>query len=398
MKEGYKPRIDPSGKDMLVFIEKICNEIGPRIAGTKEEDKVGNLIFNDFKQYTDETLTQEFTCHPGGFLDFIWVTAGLYILGFLAFFFIHSLVSIILVFGALAIYSLQQNFLFEAVDFFFPKITSFHVIGKIKPMNKPKHLIILSGHHDSAYEFPLLSKLGQKSSYVIYIAISIVVLNIILGIIKILAPVEMIQFIDTLQLILFAIGTLVVLVLAIFLRSNKGVLGANDNLTAVAAIRECGKYLYKNKPENTEVWLVSFAGEEHMRGSKRFVQKFGPELKHRNVMLFNLECLSAETFLIATKEVMFLATHSKKVIQLGEKAANNLKIPVKIEAMNFAGSDAANFSRKGLDATTLFGLAETGVPTYWHTLEDTPDKLSGPSIARGAEIALEFVDIVDKLD
>ena len=104
-------------------------------------------------------------------------------------------------------------------------------------------------------------------------------------------------------------------------------MGANDNLTAVATIIECGKYLANHKPNETEVWIISFAGEENMRGSKRFVSKFGDELTKRNGMLLNLETLSADKFLLATQETMFLAKHSDKVIDL----VNQLQIKLKYQ-------------------------------------------------------------------
>jgi Zn-dependent M28 family amino/carboxypeptidase len=186
-----------------------------------------------------------------------------------------------------------------------------------------------------------------------------------------------------------------VIFLALYLRSNKVVFGANDNLSAVAAIIECGKYISQNRLKNTEIWLVSFAGEEHMRGSKRFVSLHHKELKERQGLLLNLECLSADRYLVATAENMFLAKHSPVVIEKVSQAAKRARIPVEVGPLRFAGSDAANFSRKGLHATTLFGLSSTGVPDYWHTLDDTPDKLFGPKMAKGAEIVLQFVYDVD---
>ena len=66
-----------------------------------------------------------------------------------------------------------------------------------------------------------------------------------------------------------------------------------------------------------------------------------------------------------------------------------------IGPLKFAGSDAANFSRKGIHATTLFGLAKKGTPPDWHTKNDIPERLSGERIAEATEIALHFVELVD---
>ncbi|MHA1212905.1 MAG: hypothetical protein ACTSSH_10635, partial [Candidatus Heimdallarchaeota archaeon] len=154
MEKERKPRIDPSGKPMLSFIGTICEDIGPRISGSKQEKQAGDFIYNEMATFCDSVEKVHFKCRPGGFLDFIWITAILYYLGFLAYFVIPVLSPIFLLLG-LAIYSLQQNFLYEVVDFFFKEISTFHVLGKIKPINPSKNLVLLAGHHDSAYEFPL---------------------------------------------------------------------------------------------------------------------------------------------------------------------------------------------------------------------------------------------------
>jgi hypothetical protein len=412
-----RQRLDQTGQAMIEFIEKICNDVGPRPGGSEAEQKAGTIIFNEFSDFCDEVIKDHFTCHPQGFLDFIWITALLYILGFVSYFFMHPFVSVLLISAAIGIYFVQQNLLWEMIDFLFPKKESFHVIGKIKPVNKPvKNLILLSGHYDSAYEFPLLNKLGGNSIYVIISTLLIAFLNIALGIVKTIFVVidrnivqpSVFDFphsiqnfilptpIDWLQLFLFTIGTFVIIILAIFLRSNKAVMGANDNLTAIAAIIECGRYLIANKPDQTEVWLIAFAGEEHMRGSKRFVSHYYEELKQRKAMLLNLECLNTNEFLLATAENMFLAKHSPTIVEKVAKAAKKVNVPIEIGPLRFAGSDAANFSRKGLPATTIFGLSETGMPSYWHSLEDTADKLNGSYIVRAAEIALQFVYDIDK--
>lgn len=393
-------KIDPSGKDMIEFIQMICEKVGPRIGGSKEESEAGEIIFKNMTSFCDTVEKSEFECHPRGFLDYIWVTAALYIAGAISYFFIPFLSSLLLFLG-LAIYFIQQNLIIELIDFLFPKKKSFHVIGKIKPSQSPNNLVLLGGHHDSAYEFPLFSKLGGKSAILIFSAVLIVLINIILGIIKgisiflnVFSP-NVIFLIDIIQLILFVIGAIVVLIIAKFLRSNTVVMGANDNLSAVAAIIELGKYFTKNKPKNTEIWLVSFAGEEHMRGSKRFVSNYKQELMERDAMLFNLECLSADYYLLATGEPMFFAKHSVKVVDLVKKAADDLKIPIRVGPLKFAGSDSANFSRKGLHATTLFGLAKKGTPSDWHTKNDIPERLFGEKIAKATEIAIHFVELVD---
>jgi hypothetical protein len=218
-------------------VKKICDQVGPRLAGSEEEKRAGDIIHKKLKDFCNEVKQEEFTCHPQGFLDFIWITALFYFLGMLAYFFINPLLSSLLIFIALAIYSVQQNFLYEMVDFLFPKKTSFHIVGKIKPHKKPRNLVLLSGHHDSAYEFPLISKLGEKSAYLIILAVIIAILSIFFGLIKTfliitndfpqnsdpfrlirdIQQLTILNAIDLVQIIVFSIGIILVLIFALYL-------------------------------------------------------------------------------------------------------------------------------------------------------------------------------------
>ena len=159
-------RGEPQGKRMTDFIERICTEVGPRIFGTKAEKAAGDIIANELGTFCDEVEKQEFSCHPGGFLDYIWVTAVLYLIGVVLYYLV-PLFSVIFIFMGLLVFFVQQNVLWDVIDFLFPERDSFNVVGKIKPKNKVKQIVLLSGHHDSAYEFPLLNKLGDKSTYII---------------------------------------------------------------------------------------------------------------------------------------------------------------------------------------------------------------------------------------
>ena len=53
-------KIDPSGKDMIEFIQMICEKVGPRIGGSKEESEAGDIIFNTMSSFCDNVERSEF--------------------------------------------------------------------------------------------------------------------------------------------------------------------------------------------------------------------------------------------------------------------------------------------------------------------------------------------------
>ncbi len=109
LKNQDHPRLDPSGQEMIKFIHRICENIGPRISGSEGERKAGNVIYNEMKEFSDEVTLEEFTCHPQGFLDFIWITTGVYITGAFAYFYINPLLSAFLVFLGFLIYLFNKT-------------------------------------------------------------------------------------------------------------------------------------------------------------------------------------------------------------------------------------------------------------------------------------------------
>ncbi|MEM2214641.1 MAG: M20/M25/M40 family metallo-hydrolase [Candidatus Nezhaarchaeales archaeon] len=377
------------------FVKRVCEECGPRLAGSEGENKAGEMIYKELTSFCDEVEKEYFESRPRAFLDYIWFTTAFYLIGVALYFLGYPLITAISIALALLIFFLQQCLHYEVIDIFFPRVKEFHVIGKIKPKREAKKLVIISAHYDSAYEFPLLGRLRTRSIYVVSLAIAIsfaaITLLLIEGLLKI-------QEVSLAQKPLLLVGLAIVLTIAFTLRSNRGVLGANDDLAGVAAIIEAGRLINQDRPENTEVWIVIFAGEEHMRGSKRFVQRHYDELKRRNAIIFNLECPSADYFLVCTEEKMFFAKHSPLAIQYAKRAASTIDFEVKVAPLPFAGSDAANFSRKGLHAVSIFGLsAKDNAPYYWHTMDDTPENLRPESIEKAILFTKNFVYIVDSL-
>jgi len=135
---------------------------------------------------------------------------------------------------------------------------------------------------------------------------------------------------------------------------QQGIPGSNDDLAGVGVVLEAGRYLSTNRLKNTEVWIVVFAGEGHMRGSKRFVKKYFDKLK--DSILFNFKRPSREYFLVATEERLFFAKHPQRAVEIAKRACERVGANFKVGPLPFAGGDAANFLRKGLHAVTMFGL------------------------------------------
>jgi len=388
-------KLDETYRDyMMVFIKRICEEIGPRLGTTEGEKRAGLEVKREYEKFCDETFLEEFECRPRGFLDFIKVSAFLFIVG-TALYLFYPVVTVILAALGLLIFLLEQMFLKEAVDFLFPRGESANIIGKIKPRKEVKHLVLLGSHHDSAYEFPIFNKLGRNVIKFTYLTVGVIILTILLAIVKFVDQLIGLGLQQVLNLLLVVplVGCVLVVYFALYLRSSRLILGANDNLSGVAVTLAIAKYLHRKRPKNTEVWVISFGCEECMRGSKRFASKHAAEL--REACLVNFDSVGVGDLTIVDREKMFGATHSAEVCKMLQESARKTGFTINIRSMDFGGTDAANFSKAGLKAATVIALGEA-FWKLWHNLQDTPDIIVADNLSTCAEVGIQLIEDLDR--
>jgi len=379
---------------MIAFMKKICDEIGPRLGTTESERRAGEETREEYAKFCDETFSEEFECRPKAFLDFIWVSAILFI-GATALYLVYPLATAVLATLTLLVFLFEQMLLKEAVDFLFPKGKSANVFGKIKPKGETKKIVLVGSHHDSAYEFPLFNKLGRNVILFTYLTIGLGILTILLAVIRAVNQFVGfgLQHVLDLLLVVPLAGCVFIMYFALNLRSNQLVLGANDNLSGVAVTLVIGEYFHKNRPENTEVWVISFGCEECMRGSKRFVFKHIAELEE--AYLVNFDSVGVGKIAIVDSEKMFAATHSAELCNMLQESARKAGFTIDIRAMDFGGTDAANFSKRGLKAATIIGL-DKDFWKFWHSLKDTPEIIEVDKLQTCAEIGIQFIEDLDR--
>lgn len=380
---------------MTDFIKRICAEVGPRLGTTVGERIAGDEIKKEYAKFCDETFSEEFECRPKAFLDFIWVSAILFITG-AALYLFYPAVTAVLATLTLLVFLFEQMLLKEAVDFLFPRGKSANIFGKIKPKEETKHLVLIGSHHDSAYEFPLFNKLGRNIIKFTYMTVGVGILTVLLATVRTvnqLLDLGLQQVLDLL-FVLPLVGCVFIIYFALNLRSSRMILGANDNLSGVAVTLAIAKYLRKERPKNTEVWVISFGCEECMRGSKRFVSNHA--LKLGEAYLVNFDSVGVGKITIVNREKMFTATHSGELCKMLQESARKAGFTVDVKAMDFGGTDAANFSKAGLMATTIIGLDED-FWRFWHSLEDTPDIIEADSLLICAEMTVQFIDDLERM-
>lgn len=427
---------------MHKFIVDICDEIGPRESGSKEEELAGNRVEEELKKFCDKTQQEEYISSPTAFLGFIRYGSFLIICGIVLYwlsllidlgwlqiganFFdsilkglglpqmgtnfglVFSVIASVLAVFAVSYFILEVMRYREIVDFMFPKKRSKNVIGTINPTGKVKHTIIFAGHHDSAYEFNIfyyLKTVGGLTIFIGYIGVVIFSIVSVLKTIFYFLPFNIIQVFFWFGIFFLFLAPIAAIY--IFFHSYKPVLGAFDNLSAVAVVLGISKYLSENKsnpkiyPKHTRIHLISFAGEEAgLRGSKRYVKAHNEELKKNRTILINMDGIAAkDCVVIIEKETLIGAKHDPEICNSLLKIAKEQGINVRLGVLPFGATDAAAFSRKKLPATTIGSHELKGrLPEFYHTRLDTPEVVDKEALGQVLQICLGYIKYIDNLN
>lgn len=385
-------------------IKKVCQEIGPREAGTKAELDAQNFMANQVGDAADEVKQEEFKVSHRAFLGWLRL-AGIFMLITLvvgvsnAFFpevFYAPIVAA--VFCVLTAIMIFGEFLFykPVIDPFFKKVTSHNTYCIRKAAGETKRRIIIAGHSDSSIEWRFTHIGGAPLMYVAYVYPAVGLIYTVITTIYMLVTGEIVPallWIDC-AFIPGYVG------LVIFMNYKICVDGANDNLTGCMTGAAVLKFMGDNniRFENTEV-IAMFSGaeEEGLRGAKA-AAKLHPEFKNSEVetVFIAFDTITDyDDMAIYHRDMSGLTKHCRKACALlkkgGELAGVNLPY-----ALLFAGaSDAAAMTQAGIHATT-FAAMNPGPPKYYHTRDDKADILNLKTIEKGVEIALETVFLFDE--
>jgi hypothetical protein len=284
-----------------------------------------------------------------------------------------------------------------------------NVIARFTPSEKIKHVLIFSGHHDSAFHMPLFEK---KVAYVDLIqngAIMGIAFLLVSGIWKTIAffvPVTGLVEIFSYELgnltlswwvmpdILF-IPALLGLILAFYFLSNMvtktPLIGANDNLTSVSMLFALGNYLKENPPKNTEIRLISFGGEEPgLVGSAFYVQKRMNALD--NVLNINYETLGSGTLGIISKERDNNVKHNEELVSFIKKTGEKIGVELRDIQIHYGNTDAGSFSKRGFKGATIACYGEHDVFDLWHSTKDIVENIHENLLQEAFRVSIGIIE------
>ncbi|MHA1819025.1 MAG: M28 family peptidase [Promethearchaeota archaeon] len=424
-------------KDAYKFIEDICNYTWTRLPGSANENKAQDYIKEKYRAFGFQEISElKFGVHSKYFLWWPRLSVIFYILSLL-FYFPIPLISFIFALASI-LNIIFKVFSFIVFDIFFKKHPSKNVVGKIKAINgPPKRLLIIGGHIDSNYVYPLGEKYGVKGFLFVIPAALFMLISIIGSLIHFivffikyhaytifslensLKMTELSILSKDIPFILSLIGVFYVVWIGFKMITNKASPGANDNLSGLSVVSIVSKYLIGHPeiyPKNLEIWCMSFGSEEGgMMGSKTMAKIVKKEIDSFNssaeqttgensglyiptsdIWVINFDSIAANgPLLIATAEPMYRVKYVPVVYNALSKSAERSGVPYICRSLA-AGTDSSPFGRKNIPATGIVNMGDGTKPPNWHSLKDTPQNLEKIGIKNSIKLLLQFILDLDK--
>jgi hypothetical protein len=169
--------------------------------------------------------------------------------------------------------------------------------------------------------------------------------------------------------------------------------GANDNLSAVAALVALAHALHEHPPEGVRVILLSTGAEEgFMEGMQAFGRRHFPTLAPETTEFLCLECLGSHELCVIEGEGMLVmrdypASSREALARAGEAAGVELRRGLR----TVAATDGLIALRAGYRTCLLGSVDDTKFPANYHWPSDVPDNLDWDSVEGAVGIAEAYV-------
>jgi hypothetical protein len=401
----------------LNIVKTICSEVGPGLPGSSQERERASIIKQELESHlgAGNVQIEEFTLAPDAFLSPYPIVICMVItvllntsMGHITGLSPWLTAMAALVFSTISslIFIFEFIFGFELVDPIFKKKQSLNVVGRLrKPGTETaERLLILSGHHDSALENTWLRWLGygyfflSATFFIGLVTMLGVSLIQLMGLIANNVGMVRIGTLGWASLVYPILPSIIYVLFNTRGRKNGGnVPGAADNLSGSAVAVALCRFLVKNPayiPPDTEIRFISFGSEEAgLRGSRRYVERHLEELKHLDARLLNFETVVHPVITILTSDLNGTRKHSPEMVKSVVAAAKLAAVPYKVASGSLGvGTDAAPFSRAGLQATTLlpFKVPQQMV-AFYHQKWDGPENLTLEPLLNVLKLTFEWV-------
>ena len=393
--------MDAAGR--MKVIKDLC-AIENRGSGTDAERRAGNMLKGRLEKMGRRVDVEPTYVHPNYALVHA-VTLAVAIAGSLVAIEQPAIGFALVFLAATSFYLDHSTRLYLARTLFFRRASQNLVSPGDQPLAPTR--VILSAHYDAAktgYVFgerglALAKRLSERAR---------VLLGpwrmIFWGCLAPLLPVLGLRMagIDPSWVSILQVVPTILLIVAVFLlvdiALSKVVPGAYDNASGVAAVLSVADDLRASPVENLDVWVVLTGSEESLdEGMRAFLRRHRKELDKERTLFINVDSVSygAPHFQVAQGPVITYPMDPELVEFCEALAAAEPKYGARPFRASLS-DDATPIRVRGYRATSITGLEDGLPPPWYHTPEDTPDKVDAEAMTNATEFVTGLVRLLDR--
>lgn len=400
---GIQGELTPTeaAEEALGHARHLAEQIGPRPVGSPEEYGAARYAEERLREAgVSETRRQEFAAPASVWLPFAVATAvamlgiGLWMLARGSFFGAYL--------GALgcgfALWEIwaELNFGWSPLSSVIPKRKSRNVIGTVAPTEGEGRNAVLLAHLDTQ-RTPIFSRSrGGLTLWVVafYATVVVLFLTLLAFVVSWFGEFRL-PLIAGVPLLVLAVPSLLIL---LHTETTPYTAGANDNASSVGLALALARHYAARPMRNTRLWVVFTGAEETgCHGAAAFLQDHADDLLQGYVLA--LEGLGVSKPAYSLREGMLGSYRSNtELVRLAERVGRDdpslgLR-PVKLRA---GYTEAGMSMKRGHRAMALVGMAEDGTLPYWHSPQDTADKLDPEALAAAYGAITEILARLDAM-
>lgn len=401
MTEALRDLTLEAAEAALGHVHHVAGEVGPRPVGSEGERAAARYVH---KRLTTAGLTdavwQEFAAPSSEWMPFalagavalvgvgLWMLLGQSLIG-------AYLGALGLGFGLWEVYA-KLNFGWSPLSGLVPRTQSQNVVASVQPSEGTGRNAVLFAHLDSQRTpWFFRSHTALRVFFIsVYLALAVLLLTLIAFVVSWFAELTLPQWAGTPALVVATI-TVVTMVHAQFAPYSTG---ANDNASSVGLSLEVARHFRAHPLRHTRLWFVFTGAEETgCHGAAAFLSSQGDQLLQAYAVA--LEGVGIHPPAYTSREGILGSYRSNgDLLRLLERLERNRPhLGLRRVGLRGGYTEAGVAIKRGYRSVALVGLDERGDLPYWHTLQDTPDKIRREALAATFETVVSLLEALDEL-